>query len=62
VALSVRLLAVAGQEISPARKHIACHVIHINVDAVRFFIDRVKQICLVDLFEGALRKFLIVAK
>lgn len=62
VTVAFRFLAVAGQEISPARQHVAGHVLEVNGDAVRLFIDRAKEIFVVDLRKGAFRKLLVTAK
>ena len=44
IAHAIGLLAVAGQEVDPARSHVAGHVAHQDRDAVRLGIDRGVQL------------------
>ena len=62
VAIALGLLAVSREKICPAREHVAGHVFHVDGDAVRFFIERAKEIFVADLRERALRERLVIAK
>ncbi len=62
VAIEFRLLAVGGQKVGPARDHVPGHVLHVDGDAVRFFIERLEEIFVADLGEGAFSEFLVIAK
>src|ERR1041384_6030176 len=62
IAIAVRLLSVAGQEIRPARAHVASHVLSGNSDGIHFFIECLKQLSICNLLHGSLRQFLVIAK
>src|SRR6267142_6666458 len=62
VAVAVRLFAVAGQKIFPARAHVAGHMFHDDGDAIGFFVKRGEKSFVGTLRERALDEFLVIAK
>jgi hypothetical protein len=62
VAIAFRLLAIGSEKIGPARDHVAGHVLHDHRDAVRFVVDRAKEVFVIELCERPLSKLLVFAK
>ena len=62
IAIALRFLAVSGKKIGPAREHVAGQVLHVDGDAVGFFIDVTEKVVIADLLKRAFREFLVVTK
>ena len=62
VASAVGLLAVARQEVGPARAHVAGHVLHDEGDAVRLRVYRAEEFFVADLRGGLVRELLEAAE
>lgn len=62
VAIALRLLAVSGKKVSPARQHVARHVLHVDGNAVRLFVGLAKEIFVTGLRKRAFGEFLVIAK
>src|SRR5262249_43082047 len=62
IAIARWLFAVRGQEIGPARKQIACYVLHDDGDAVRIRIQRNMQFFIRQLSDGFVGPTFIGAK
>src|SRR5579884_1223274 len=60
--MAVRLFAVGGQEIGPARTHVAGHMLHDDCDAVVFRVELAKQFAIRDLGKRLLGHALVAAK
>jgi hypothetical protein len=64
VAMAVRLFAVRGEEVAPARAHVARHVFHDDGDAVGFLVRRVEEIAvrIRQLRQRIFRQLLVLAE
>ena len=62
VAVAIRFLPVAGQEICPARAHVPGHVFDDDGNRVHLFVERREQLFVRDLFHRALGHFFVETK
>ena len=62
VAIAIGLFAVGGEEIAPARAHVADHVLDDDGDGIGFGVERDEEIFVGALLDGAFGEFFIVAK
>jgi len=52
VPIAIRLLAIAGEKVRPARTHVAHHVLHDEGNRVGFGVERLSQLIVLDLVDG----------
>src|SRR5713226_8260268 len=62
VAVAFGLFAVGRQKVGPARDHIPGHVLYVNGDAVRFFIECAEEVFVADLPKRPFRECFVIAK
>ena len=62
IAVAAGFLSVAGQEIRPARFHVARHVFHDHRDGVHVSIENREELLITRLTDGALGKLFVVSE
>jgi hypothetical protein len=62
VAIAVGLFAVGGQEIGPARAHVAGHVLDDDRDGIGLDVDGSKEVLIGDLGDGAIGQLLVISE
>ena len=60
IAVAVWFLAICGEKVSPARAHVARHVLHDDGDGVRFSVNGPEQFFIADLGDGAFGKLFVL--